>query len=149
MPFQRKRPPGFTPLFPEGDQYSGTCSRSSIDIHASTSISTGGRKQFVHECKSYDSTDEESLGIVCTESRCLYNTLSESCERTDLYIDTVKVFDRATGNKDVPVCETFSDRKHENAVDWRRVAEGGYNSIMSSAPDDRPSFSGSSGPRRF
>jgi len=148
IPAQRKRPVGHVPLIPAGEIFNGICSRASINVSSSTALSSGGRKQFVHACESYNSTDEESPGIVCTESRCLYNTLSKECERTEIYIETKKIFDRSEGVSDLPVCESFSNRKHENAVDWRRIAEGGYNSL-SSAPDSRPSFSGSSGPRRM
>jgi len=137
------------PLVPSGEEFSGSCARSGVSIVSSVSISFSGVKQKVHKCASYNSTDEESSGIVCTESGCLYNTLSDGCDKKDIYIEDKTIFSRSNGNNLVPMCMTFSDRKYSGHFDWRRIAEGGYGP-MSNAPDVSTAPGNiASGPRKF
>jgi len=148
-PVQRARPIGYVPLVPSGEEFSGSCARSGVSIVSSVSISFSGVKQKVHKCASYNSTDEESSGIVCTESGCLYNTLSDGCDKKDIYIEDKTIFSRSNGNNLVPMCMTFSDRKYSGHFDWRRIAEGGYGP-MSNAPDVSTAPGNiASGPRKF
>ncbi len=147
-PTQRKRKPGFRPLFPSMDEYKGTCGASNSVFQKDTSTSLSGIRKFLEICDSYNknaSPSVESDGVVCFEDRCLFNK-ENACELSDIYVDTSDYFDRLEKDT-VPVCKSFSNRKHENAVDWRRIAEGGYG-MMSNAPD---SWSGrsNSGPRKY
>ena len=147
-PVQRERPIGYTPLVPSEEEFRGSCSRSGIEIISSKANSSSGIKQKVHKCASYNSTNEESSGIVCTESGCLYNTLSDGCDKKDIYIEDKKIFNGYNGNNLVPMCLTFSDRRHIGHFDWRRIAEGGYG-YQSNAPDVPSSSGVTSGPRKF
>jgi len=148
-PVQRARPIGYVPLVPSGEEFGGSCARSGVSIVSSISISFSGVKQKVHKCASYNSTDEESSGIVCTESGCLYNTSSDGCDKKDIYIENKKVSSRHNGNSLVPMCVTFSDRRYSGHFDWRRIAEGGYGPL-SNAPDvSTVPDNATSGPRKF
>ena len=60
-----------------------------------------------------------------------------------------KIFNGYNESSLVPMCSTFSDRRHAGHFDWRRIAEGGYGSL-SNAPDASPVSGGvTSGPRKF
>jgi len=147
-PVDRERPIGYVPLFKE-EPFKGTCSLKGTKIKASVARSLSGVKQLIHECVSYNEIGEESSGIVCTESGCLYNTLSDGCNKGTIYIEDKKISDRYNGNSVVPMCLTYSDRKYSGHFDWRRIAEGGYG-YTSNAPDSTPSSSSAvSGPRRY
>lgn len=143
-PVQRKRKPGFVPLFESMDQYKGTCKMSGTVIQKDTSTSLSGIRKFLEICGSYNK-NVESDGIVCFENRCLFNR-ENKCELSDIYVDTSDYFDRLEKDT-VPTCRSFSNRRHENAVDWRRIAEGGYG-MTSNAPDDWSGRS-TSGPRKY
>ena len=147
-PVQRERPVGYVPLVPSGDEFNGSCARSGIKITSSVSFSSSGVKQKVHKCSSYNSTVEESSGIVCTESGCLYNTLSDGCNKDDIYIEDKTISNRSDEKTVVPMCMTYSDRKYSGHFDWRRIAEGGYG-YTSNAPDAPTSSGITSGPRKF
>ena len=151
-PIARESPHGYVPLFAE-EPFKGTCSLKTTKIQASVARSSSGVKQLIHECVSYNKTDEESSGIVCTESGCLYNTLSDGCDKSDIksdiYIEDKTIFSRSSGSEVVPMCVTYSDRRYSGHVDWRRIAEGGYG-YQSNAPDVPSSSRGvTSGPRKF
>ena len=47
-------------------------------------------------------------------------------------MDMKTVFNGTT-KSDVPMCESFSNRKFKGHIDWRRAAEGGYH-YFSNAP---------------
>ena len=146
-PIARERPLGYVPLFAE-EPFKGTCSLKTTKIQASVARSSSGVKQLIHECVSYNKTDEESSGIVCTESSCLYNTLSDGCDRKKIYVDSQKISKETEETRIAPVCGSFATRKRENAVDWRRMAEGGYG-YQSNAPEVSTPSSAASGPRKF
>ena len=152
-PVQRERPVGYVPLVSSGEEFSGSCARLGVEIRSSMAISSSGIRQKIHKCASYNSTSEESSGIVCTESGCLYNTLSDGCDKSDIksdiYIEDKTIFSRSSGSEVVPMCVTYSDRRYSGHVDWRRIAEGGYG-YQSNAPDVSSSSRGvTSGPRKF
>jgi|TARA_Y100000310_G_scaffold136333_1_gene135196 hypothetical protein len=142
-PVQRKRKPGFVPIG-DMDQYRGTCRKNGMVIQKDNSISLSGIKKFLEICDSYNK-NEDADGIVCFENRCLFNK-ENTCELSNIYVDNTEYYDRLEKHK-IPTCRSFSNRKHKDAVDWRRIAEGGYG-MMSNAPD---SWSGrsSSGPRKY
>ena len=151
-PVQRERPVGYVPLVPSEEEFRGSCGSSGVEIRSSISLSASGARQKIHKCASYNVTNEKSSGIVCTESGCLYNTRSEGCDKSSIYIEDKTTASRTSANTVVPMCVTFSDRKYSGHVDWRRIAEGGYG-YLSNAPydfDSTPSGSGrTSGPREF
>ena len=134
-PVQRDRPVGYVPLVGVDEGFRGSCGSSGVEIRSSISRSSSGIIQKIHKCASYNTTNEESSGIVCTESGCLYNTLSGGCDKNDIFIEEKTIARETSENTVVPMCLTFSDRKYSGSVDWRRIAEGGYG-YLSNAPYD-------------
>lgn len=125
-----KKFPGFVPLFDVF--YKGTCKSNLMKIERATSLSNSGVKQLVHICANYNTSFEGGSGIVCIEDRCLYNNSSHGCTKDDIYVEMQATYEGTT-RSEVPVCKSFSNRKFKGHVDWRRLAEGGYD-YNSSAP---------------
>ena len=111
-PVSPKKPPGFTPLFEA--TYKGICKSNMMRVERST-----------HVCASYNTHIEDGSGIVCVEDRCLYNNSLHGCTKDDIYVDMRTVYN-GTQKHDVPVCQSFSNKRFKGHIDWRRAAEGGY-----------------------
>ena len=107
-PVSPKKPPGFVPLFEVS--YKGTCKSKLMKVIRATNVSNSGIRQLAHICSSYNTSVGGDSGIVCVEDRCLYNNSSHECTKDDIYVDMKTVFDGNT-KSDVPVCESFSNRK--------------------------------------
>ena len=124
-PVVPQRLPGFTPLFET--TYKGTCKSKLMKVERSTNLSSSGMHQKSHICASYNTHTEGDSDIVCAEDRCLYNSSSHECMKDDIYVDMKTIYD---GNHkyDAPTCQSFSNKRFQGHIDWRRSAEQGYTS---------------------
>ena len=114
--------PGFRPIG-NTDEYSGQCAFKSIKIEATTARSKHS-KQVLAICGSYNS--DEPSEFICLEERCVHfsdpNTCSKVIHNENVYIGWTVAFDESE-RKEVPRCKSFAHRKHENVIDWAKVAQ--------------------------
>lgn len=114
--------PGYVPIGKLGE-YKGTCKLNNIQITSNTFTNKTTKKIFPI-CNSFNKKIDIQSNMNCYEQRCGFYKDGE-CDKLNSGLDIFVDVDTAFVGENLvkyPRCKTFSNRKHENAVDWSKRA---------------------------